>query len=391
MKKIRRYFFVALLAAGLWGCKDESNPYIDENAPAPAQVTGLTVQNTPGGAVLTYRIPKDPNLRYVMARYEIRPDVFREAKSSFYTDTLQLVGFGDTATHAVQVFSVGKNGKQSAPVSVEITPLEPPVHAVFRTLILEPTFGGINVTFQNPTQANLAISIIVDTTGSGTWAPVTTFYTASPAGNFAARGFDSTEKKFAVYIQDHWNNNSDTLYKSIAPFFEEAIPKNKFVILPLDGDSYKSLPPYKIENMWNGVVNTAEDYFKSSTDVFPQWFTVDMGEKVTFSRMKLFPITQYPFATDWISSFEIWGSNSTDTNWQTWTLLGHFELQRPSGLTGTQYTAEDLDWAKAGEDYTFPVGIPAVRYFRMKVLSNIAGGGKFYSNEEISFWGQINP
>lgn len=391
MKRIVHFIVAITLLTGGWGCKKEGNPYVDEKAPAPAQVTGVKVQSTPGGAIITYKIPTDPNLYYVMARYEIQPNVFREAKSSFYTDTLSLVGFGDSASHPVQVFSVGKNGKQSDPVSVSVTPLEPPVHSVFRTLTLDPTFGGVNVTFQNPTQANLAISVIVDTTGNGTWAPVTTFYSASPDGNFAARGFDSVNKRFAVYIQDHWNNSSDTLYKSIAPYFEEPIPKNKFVCVHLDGDTWQSLPPYKVENLWNGVVNTAEDYFKSSTDVFPQWFTVDMGEKVTFSRMKMFPITQYPYASDWIDKFEIWGSNTADADWSSWTLLGHFELNRPSGLTGNKYTAEDLDYARAGEDFTFPVGVPAVRYFRLKVLSNIAGGGKFYSGAEISFWGQILP
>ncbi len=44
----------------------------------------------------TYDLPKDPNLSYIKAVYEAQPGVFNETKSSYYTDTLALAGYGDT-------------------------------------------------------------------------------------------------------------------------------------------------------------------------------------------------------------------------------------------------------------------------------------------------------
>src|SRR3546814_2815069 len=102
MKKI--YYLTALVigTACLSSCKEEPNPYIDPNAPAPAQVSNLQVTGTPGGAIITYDIPHDANLSHVKATYEIRPGVFREAKASYYLDTLHLVGRSEEHTSELQ-------------------------------------------------------------------------------------------------------------------------------------------------------------------------------------------------------------------------------------------------------------------------------------------------
>jgi len=39
---------------------------------------------------------------------------------AYYTDTLALVGFGDTLSHDVKIYSVGKNEKESGPLSVNV-------------------------------------------------------------------------------------------------------------------------------------------------------------------------------------------------------------------------------------------------------------------------------
>src|SRR5690554_3177325 len=100
------YYFIAIPSLFLCGaCVKMDNPYIDKEASAPANVRDVTVENRPGGAVITYTLPDDPNLAYVKAVYEIRPGVLREAKSSLYIDTLELVGFGDTNEYPVNIYS----------------------------------------------------------------------------------------------------------------------------------------------------------------------------------------------------------------------------------------------------------------------------------------------
>ena len=155
--KLRRLFLLMLVVFA--GCKEEGRiDFIDSSAPAPAQVTGVEIRNTPGGAVVKYNVPKDENMLYVQAIYEIRPGVMLETKSSYYKDSLVLEGFGDTQTYDVKLFSVGKNEKASEPLSIQVTPLTPPV--LLATKLMQETFGGISVKIENPEKANLAIVLI---------------------------------------------------------------------------------------------------------------------------------------------------------------------------------------------------------------------------------------
>jgi len=389
------YFFAALLFTILWySCKEEGRiDNLDMNAPAPAQIGDVVIEAKPGGAILTYKIPKDPNLGYVKAVYEIQPGVFREAKSSIYTDTLALVGFGDTLSHAVQIFSVGKNEKTSEPVSISIIPLSPPVKTVFKDLTLLASFGGVKVLFKNPLQANIAIVLMVDTTGQDTWAPVSTFYTKALEGRFSARGFDSTERKFAVILRDRWNNKSDTLKKLLKPLYEELIPKDKFKTLHLPTDTWVQAESFFLEKIFNGK-NGWDGYASSNASSIPQWFTIDLGQKIILSRMKEFQFdSDHLYRGSAIKAFEIWGSNAPDADggWTQWQLLGSFQSFKPSGLPLGQLSADDINYgAFLGEDFDFENVIPAVRYIRFKATESYSSSGQITCGE-ITFWGQIQP
>lgn len=387
-KKIFYIVSVFLITICMIGCQEEKGSlYLDLDAPAPAQITDVKVLNTPGGAMITYKIPKDKNLSYVKAVYEIQPGVFRDAKSSFFRDTLDLVGFGDTLTHRVEIFSVGRNEKMSAPIPVNVKPLTPPVYTAFETLTLEATFGGVNVTFKNEEKADLAIFVMMeDTLKKGEWIQIGSHYSAAREGEFAVRGLDPKEYNFAMYVRDRWNNKSDTLVKNLTPFYEALIPKTPFRALHLEGDSWEGeTANYKLENVWDDIVNMGENIFGSKNMNLPQWFTVDLNQTVVFSRMKLFQRTSHPYHAVWIKKFEIWGSN--DFAADDWVLLGQFNSRIPSGSVWPSYTADDMVYQREGEDFTFPQPTPAIRYIRFKVIQSY-GGGK-YQFSEFTFWGQV--
>jgi len=392
--KLLNYLTVLLIGTTfLSGCKDEPNVFIDPNAPAPSQVSNIQVTGTPGGAIITYDIPRDPNLAYVKASYEIRPGVFREAKASYYLDTLYLVGFSDTLEHEVKISTVGRNEKESDPIVFTVSPLTPPVKSVFETIQMDATFGGVYVTFNNETKAELGITVLVDTTGLETWNPVSTHYTASKEGEFSVRGMDTIEKKFAVLVQDRWSNSSDTLVKALRPLFEREIPKNLFHKLTLPGDTWQSSrAEYFLEKVWNGIAYDFTDIFAVAQMDFPGWFSIDLGQTVLLSRMQLFQRIQLPYCNCWARNFEIWGSNdpAEDGSWDSWTLLGAFEFKKPSGLPGFEYTDEDIEYASSSPEFIFPNGIPWVRYIRFKVIDTFSGQSPDqFQLSELTFFGQV--
>ena len=391
MKKFLYYLIVFVYTASWYSCNEEGNIYyFDSYTPAPEQVSDLQVVNTPGGAIITYKIPKDNKLSYVKAVYEIQPGVFREAKSSFYKDTLALVGFGDTLSHQVKIYSVGRNEKASTPLSVKVKPLIPPVKSVFETLTVEATFGGINIKFNNESRADLATFVMMmDTTGQHSWIPLTTYYNAVQNGDFSFRGLNPEERDFAVCIRDRWNNKSDTLIKTLIPLYEELVSKNNWKALHLTGDFWKELDKNaKIENLWNDKLG---DIFATiDFQSLPQWFTIDLNQPVLLSRMKLFQRVSYPYSNNWVKAFEIWGTNNYDSDggWKNWELLGKFDSRIPSGSVWPNYTDDDMEYQKAGEDFTFPQPSPAVRYIRVKVMDTYGGTGQ-YTIGELTFWGQL--
>lgn len=392
MKKLI-YIALALLAFTMAaGCKeDEKLKYLDEAAAAPQQIKDLKIENTPGGATLTYKLPGDVNFAYVKAIYEIQPGVSKENKSSIYADTLRLDGFGETKEYEVKIYSVGKNEKASEPLVVKIKPLTPPIELAYGNLSIEPGFGGVKVRLKNALQANLAIVIDADTVGNGVLRPLQTFYSKAPEGSFSVRGLSSRKMKFSVYLRDRWSNKSLVIVKDLIPLFEQKVPK-PFKALQLPTDEYTpSSASTPMEKMWDGLVDLGIFASRNSA-VIPQWFTFDLNVPVVISRMKVHQRTPpFNYTGASVKTFEIYGSNApaTDGSWASWTLIGKFNSFKPSGLPLGQVTTDDNTYSFTnGEDFEMPDTPPAYRYIRFKALETYGGGGQI-TIAELSFWGKL--
>ncbi|ACU06290.1 DUF5000 domain-containing lipoprotein [Pedobacter heparinus] len=384
------YIVLALLAVVIvQSCKEQSRlDHIDTSEAAPGQVTNIKVENTPGGAMLTYKLNADISLSYVKAVYEIQPGVFKESKSSIYTDTLRLEGFGDTKEHEVKVYSIGKNEKISEPVTVKIQPLTPPVELAYGDLSIEPGFGGVKVRIKNTLKANLAIVIDADTAGAGVLRPLQTFYTAAAAGSYSIRGLSSKQMKFSVYLRDRWGNKSLAIVKDLTPLFEQRVPKPfGTYILPTDQAALSSA--YALSFMWDGVAST-NIYASGNNTPIPQWFSIDLKVPVVLSRMKEHQRTDpYTYTGACVKSFELYGSNAPalDGSWASWTLIGKFDSYKPSGAVGV--TKEDIAYGYTnGEDFEMPDTPPAYRYLRFKTLETWGGTGQV-TISELTFWGKF--
>jgi len=389
------YIFILYIAISLNGCKEEGRlDYLDSNAPAPAQVANVKIESLPGEVLLTYDLPNDYNLSYVQAVYEIKPGVVREVKASIFSDTLKLDGFGDTQTYPVEIFSVGKNEKKSAPVVIDVAADTPPVKSVFETLSLVETFGGVSIRFKNQSRANFAMFVLVDTTGQGAWAPANTFYTSAMEAKYSVRGYEPEERNFAVYIQDRWENKSDTLFETLTPLFEEEIPKNTWKNMKLPGDTWESAGGgYPLEQLWNGEINWS-GFASTNSSVLPQHFTIDLGQDVLLSRLKIHQFYDGPehfYNSSALKKFELWGSNSPDADggWENWQYLGTFESFKPSGLPRGQHTQEDIQYGGIdGEDFEFEEQPPVIRYLRLKSLESYSSGGQVTMGE-LTLFGRV--
>ena len=381
------------------GCKEEGRiDHVDDGAPAPEQVTDVTVRNTPGGAVVKYKLPKDKNLLSVRAVYEIRPGVVREGESSYFKDSLILEGFGDTRTYDVKLYSVGKNEKLSEPYTVQVTPETAPVRVAKKEL--KETFSGVSISIENPHKVNLAIVLMGDTAQIGYQSILHTFYTSLEKATFTFRGLDTIPGDYSVYLRDRWYNLSDTVEATLKPLYEIIIPWNTWQEYSLEGDAVELIgAQYFIRNIWNGDRTNIGATYYSDVLPLPQIITWDLGRTIIMSRLKVWP--RNTPSDLWVRAhvrvFELYGSvdpNPDGSLDESWIPLGRFEAVKPS--PGETITQEDIDFALQGFEYDLEVNefapdpfVP-VRYIRFRTISTFGSvAASSVCIQEINFWGKF--
>jgi hypothetical protein len=392
--KPNKIHIVVLIAATLFvaSCKEQTAEPLFYDGTVPTALTEVSSESLPGSVRLKYKVPKDRNILYVMARCEINGKI-REVKASGYVDNLLIEGFADTEPKDITLYTVSRSDVKSEPVSVKVTPLTPPYLSVFESIELVPDFGGVSVSFENPTEAELAIYIIHEDE-SGEWVVDETSYTKRKGGYFSARGFDPEEMKFGTIVKDRWDNYTDTLILSLTPFFEKKLDNKLFkdAKLPTDvPDAWGWLLP----NIWDGVVQEPGFHTEIAPTgtPWPQYFTIDLGVEAVLSRIKMWQRLGYPYNYIWndrnIRKFEVWGSNNPNPNGsfdESWTLLSECEMVKPSGLAMGENSAEDIQLALDGSEFIMPPSTPLSRFIRIKVTETWTRGENFFVLE-FGFWG----
>jgi hypothetical protein len=397
-------FYAALFILAFAGCRKEGNKPIDKDMSVPKPVTDISVTNISGGAQISYALPDNKNLLYVKAEYSVRGEK-REAKASFLSNSITLEGFGDTSEQEVQLYTVSRAEQISAPVTVKIKPLTPPVLKVRNSLETQTSFGGFSVAFQNEDKANIVIVALKWDEVLKEWRQIDANYTAMPNGVFKIRGQDSLLQQFGLVVRDRWNNLSDTMSFQLKPIYEAQLDKTKFVDirkkykvpqrdpLPKSGAAmieavdYNST--YVLKNLFDG--NTGSTFHTKQNVDQPIWIPIDLGVKANISRYKIWQRNGgFAWGHGNPHEWEIWGTNNpSDIN--SWVLLDRQVMIKPSGLPNGSNSNEDIEVANSGQEYEFKEGLPSVRYIAWKNIDcwdAIGGSTGFFHLFELTIWGQ---
>ena len=406
MKKIACHI-IALCIFLLSGCKETTllRPYGENDGVAPGAVTNVSVRNFSGGATLIYDLPSDIDLSYVKAVYRNSRDEVCEAMASAYLDSLVLQGFGEEREYEVRLCCYDRFQNASDPVYVTINPTTPPVQLVRKSLTWATDFGGFLIEFENTEKADIGIYIVQKNTATGEMEYYDSYFTEKAEGSYTVRGLPDEENDFGIYIQDKWNNKSDTLLFTTTPYYEEELDKDlwqrvqpEYVPGDITNDELYDPGNSQIEKLWDGEINTW-NYFNTLLDLeFPHRFTIDLGVDVLLSRIRIWQRDGSDVAWKhamW-KKFNIWGcselpdqAGQADNPMQGWTLLGEFESVKPSGSPLGVETDEDMQLIRDGEEFSFNPSNPKIRYIRFEILqahSSMRSSGM----SEISLWGQLD-
>jgi hypothetical protein len=219
-------------------------------------------------------------------------------------------------------------------------------------------------------------------------------YTSQAKGKYAVRGLPNKENEFGVYVMDRWENVSDTLYFKLTPWKEELLNKTMFSHVTLAGDENWDFYNGAAIQAYDDIVNQWNYAVTEFPKPFPHRLTIDLGVDVKLSRMKIWqrPGDDVLYQHAAIKRFRMYGKASIGSETQDdplngWIFLMECESLKPSGLPLGQNSAEDVEFAAKGEEFSFPRNVvPVIRYIRLESLeawSDMQGS----QISELSFWG----
>jgi hypothetical protein len=397
MKTIKTIIACMSLLGCFYACENHLNHPIENNPDAPGKVTITQVEEIAGGAVITYVLPEDPDLLYIMARYT-ENGVNREFKASFYTNYLVVDGMSKEAEYTVDLYAVNRSEKYSEPVSIKMRPLTPPIIGVFESLKYKATFGGISISYENPSGAFMAVGVLTLNEEGKQYEPYT-HYSSQPYPSFPVRGFKAEEREFWVYVKDKWGNTSDTVSYVVTPIGEKELDKSLFREMKLKGDADPTSWGGQMRFIWDGRAfgDNEGDWGLHTGNVAtgkPMYITFDLGVTATLSRFKLWVVMDDKHMYNDVSprKYEIWGRsyeiNPTTDNgefYPHWFKMGEIENIKPSGLPSGSLTDDDRAAARAGDELVFEDFQPTTRYIRIVCLLNWNGNTNMVFSE-VSFW-----
>ena len=226
--------FIAFITLIL-SCTEDSHSAYGGDSIAPGKVIVNSVENTPGGAVIRFTPPIDSDLLYIKGKYRDENDIQKEVIVSSYIDSLNILGFGLTGDYPVDVTAIDIGDNESEKETVIISPLEAPIHAILESIEGAQDFGGINISYLNPTRAEISLNMSVEE-DNGEIVFKESFFTSQANSSYSFRGYDAEPTVFVIYVEDRWGNQ--TLRKSfeITPLQDEFLDKGFFSIVPMPGD-----------------------------------------------------------------------------------------------------------------------------------------------------------
>ncbi len=447
MKKILIYIIMTAMIP-FWSCLEEKDWSDPKDDIPPKPVTDVVVENLHGGAMITYTLPADNDLLGVKATYTLTKDenaVTREAFSSAFRDTILLQGFADTNEYDITLIAIDESRNQSTPVVVKVNPLVPPVQLIRESFKVNTTFGGLYTSWINTYRENIAISVYKPDE-VGDWQLYDTYFSDGPVGSYSFRGLEAEETPFRIEIRDRWNNYAVPLDTIITPLFEERIwgrhPETGFQIWTLfdtpnallRGDCHQesgSSNFYQVtkEATYGGTnwltgnfyLNTVvPDWPEELYGVLPMYFTVDMGKKAFYSRLRLWARPRTPMLSAVCpTTFNVWGTNEIKpydeigdymdnvrywTSWdeiggtdqwkEGWELICKAKVELPSGASvfePNNFTAEDQAFIIAGFEFEIdPTKTDkSYRYIRWEVIQQSTTLPWFQINT-IKMWGSYD-
>lgn len=396
-----------VLATGVISCKTESDDAREKVAPSP--ITHAEFTPTNGGGYFKFTAPDDEDFLYVRAEYTIDNGQVISRSSSVYSDSLIISGFGSVKPYPVKLYACDYFANESAPYTMEVTPLEPNVQAVAKTVKVRPGFANIVVELENESQETVDVYVdIAAQDGTGRKA-TRIFTTSAKSDKLLITGLESIPYSVTTYLKDKYDNGTAPEDKGVmTPLSDYELAKDTWSFLgdsriygsywdrsagkPVaeyqemyHKDSMKNAAEFKYEasiyKFWDGITDGGDDkklnlvsFFHSGCD-YPFSYFIDMGREVKISRMRIHQRYDYRWGAHGPKIIDLYISDDQtpeDGILEGWEFLGRYTLEKPA-----LQAEADQEFLNGSEFWIYPAEAafsPQFRYLRFKCIDDFTNG-----------------
>jgi len=394
---MKKLFLITILIFAVNSCSKQDDG--DTTPPSVLIVDSVTPTN--GGGIISYTLPNDDDILYVRAEYTNSNGVDVSRASSVYNNSIEIDGLNQTTALTITLYVIDENYNQSAPIYVELVPLESFIYLVQESIEVTTDLGGFRITWENIQSKTVYVFVHIN---NGIDEEIRILSSDNPSESIAVRGLPSDEITISTRIED-FDENSTTLEVkgTLTPLFEQVIDKSTWTLVTsqsVNGNAWEGASV----NFWDDVIDTTNNnsdnsYFMIWRDLnggsldWPLDLVIDLNKNVKVTRFTVWQRAYwyngpsdvpYYFQEENMKSFIIYASNDA----QVWEELGQFDIGDPRDSEGN-IPQSALESAANGHEFELDQVSESFRYLKFSVTSNY-GSEAYVNGSEITMYGLDN-
>ncbi|MDR3309408.1 MAG: DUF4959 domain-containing protein [Tannerella sp.] len=385
-------------------CKEDKRfeIYSDDTTPPGIPIID-SVKPLNGGARFYFRPPADDDVLSVNAEYLHSSGKLFTFSASYFTDSLDVYGLGDTQKRTITLYTLDRGGNRSANLPYDITPLEPVVTRVERTLKVVPGFSSFYVDWRNELMESVNVFVNFQYTYGGENKDVEMIFTSHDTINRQfVRNLNlgpADKIDVSVRVEDRYGNTTGALGKGPIYLLQDELISKANWTMPDANDSIAGVPMCfanyregRIRYLIDDIIDaySLANYTHSgsmgrtgkSGGNVPWNALIDLGDYYQLSRIvthqrhgtagDLAPMArgQY-YQSENVGQFNVYYLAETPDS-TYWVLMSNCKIPLPTGLNNMDI----FRMGQAGDMfYMFPDDpkfSPPTRWFRYEALTNFS-------------------
>jgi len=422
----KKIFFTicAAIALALGACKEGGRYEIGGgDSDRPAAPVFLRYTPLYGGATLYFDTPDDEDVLTIDAEYVATNGKTIRFSTSFYSDSLNIYGLGDTNEHTINLYACDRSGNRSETVPVKVVPLESAVSRVAQSVVLLPGFSSFIVDWVN--ELKQSINIYIDFTFNDPQTGVERNLTSVYSSNV------ELERRFVndlylgpndplqvkVYVEDLYGNVSSVVdFGTIHLLQDDPLPKD-IQSFPNANDSIGGVPMFfgdalegRTRKLNDGIIdwltnlNFCHTYGRGRTGLTkdgncPWNIFIDLGDFYELSR--IITVQRWSNGGTNVTSKEQYYTSENvgryamyywDYDSVKWVWMTEVKIAVPTGISELEIIKQAKDGDMAYMYPNNPQYSKPTRWFRYEALagfqSNYTDQGAARCLSEITLYGR---